>query len=1032
MSRSNKFFLGLGLLVVLAFGVVVWGGAHAYVSVFRAEQADMDAAVAARVNSVMGAVLRQQVITVGVICLVVLAVMYAVIRRLTRELEQAVAAEKADVLALNEELRREMAEREEAQKTTRALLNATRAAAYLVDAEATILACNDAAIPEGHEERELIGTAIWDQFPPLVAGDRKARFDEALRTRAQVRFEDEADDKVYGLAFSPIAGPTGRVAQVAVYVADITHRKHTEQSAQRLAALVESSQEAIVGMALDGMVSSWNPGATHLYGYRREEMLGRSVARLLPEDRQDEMEEILEGIRRGEEFEHYETQRVCKDGTVLDVSITCSPIRDDDGRVLGASSLAHDITARKRAEAALRDSEERLRVSKAETEAVNSELERAVARANEMAQEADRANAAKSDFLANMSHEIRTPLNGVIGMIGLLLDTELSSEQREYAEMVRVSGEALLSVINDILDFSKIEAGRLELEAIDFDVRVAIGEIMDVLSLKAAEKGLEFACLVHPNVPAHLRGDPGRLRQILLNLAGNAIKFTEDGEVVVRAVLEHETADSATVRFAVTDTGIGIPPDRLAALFEAFTQVDASTTRKYGGTGLGLTISKRLTEAMDGRIGVESEVGSGSTFWFSVPFVKQPPGREVAAADPEQLRGARVLIVDDNATAREVLRVPLEAWGAECLEARTGQQAIELLRNADPRVDLALIDGLLPDVGACALARNLADSPDMERPILVALSTTGQRGEAARAREAGFAGYLTKPVKPGQLRDCLATVMAGTQPGQDAAPFVTRHSLAEQARRSVRILLAEDNTVNQKVAMKMIEKLGHQVDCVANGREAVDALQSAPYDVVLMDCHMPEMDGYAATGAIRDWEGEERHTPIIAMTANAMKGDDKKCLDAGMDAYLAKPVRPHELADMLARYTERETPAHDVAAPVPATDAAVFDRDGLLERVDDDTELLDELVSLYLEEMPRHLDALRAALDAGDGDTAKRCAHTIKGSSDNMGAVAVRDVALAMETAAASGELAAIPGKLDKMDEMVEAFRQAWQATRRS
>jgi PAS domain S-box-containing protein len=662
---------------------------------------------------------------------------------------------------------------------------------------------------------------------------------------------------------------------------EIAERKRMEaalrQAEEKYRGIFE---EAIVGIfqsTPEGKFLSVNPALARMYGYDSPEEMMKSCSDIAQEayvepPRREKFKLFMESQGFVEDFE-YQVYR--KDGGKIWLSENARAVHDTDGAILYFVGAAADITARKRAEEELQKAKEA----------------------------AEAANCAKSTFLATMSHEIRTPMNGILGMTELVLDSNLTPEQRDNLSLVKLSADSLLVVINDILDFSKIEAGKLEFETIDFDLRESLGDTMKELGFRAHQKGLELICDVKPDVPETLVGDPGRLRQVIVNLVGNAIKFTERGELLVSVEMESQTEEAICLHFAVTDTGVGIPLNKQESIFDAFTQADGSMTRRYGGTGLGLTICSRLVERMGGRIWVQSEPGKGSTFHFTARLgLQKTPAVRAVPLELSDLRDLRVLVVDDNATNRRVLEAILDRWEMKPTAVDGGQHALSALqdaKNAGRPFPLIFLDAHMPEMDGFTLAERIRQNPDLAGATIMMLTSAGHLGDAKRCREAGISAYLVKPIRQTELLDAIRLALRVAPRRERPAPLVTRHALRENKRR-LKILLAEDNAVNQLLTVRILEKRGHAVTVAENGRVALAALARESFDLVLMDVQMPEVDGIEATAAIRAKEKTSgAHLPIIAMTAHALKGDEQRCLAAGMDAYLSKPIQVSELMRMI-------------------------------------------------------------------------------------------------------------------------------------
>jgi two-component system sensor histidine kinase/response regulator len=897
---------------------------------------------------------------------------------------------------------RDVTERRKAEELlhfSAASLESLGDAVVWVNEQGSLLYANRAAtIMLGYSNGELLGINATDLGVDYPQGSRQ-QFWQALIELKKMVFESpiklRSGERIPVELTISLLEFQGRQYDVAV-LRDIRERKRNEE---RIRTILETVQVGIMVVdASSHRILEVNSIAASMIGSPKENILGRVCHQFISQNGIGEYP--IEDM--GRNLDNAETTLLTASGAEIPILNTVVPITLMERDCFLGSFV--DITRQKQIEEDLRQAK----------------------------RTAEEASLVKGEFLANMSHEIRTPMNGIIGMIGLLLDTELSKEQREFAQTVTASAESLLGIINDILDFSKMEVGKIELEELDFDLRALLEDLNDVLAIAPQEKGLEYTCIVAAEVPALLRGDPGRLRQVLTNLVGNASKFTEQGEIILEVILESETNNEVTLRFSVTDTGIGIPADTKDRLFEAFAQADASTTRKYGGTGLGLSISRRLVEMMGGTLDFESEEGKGSTFHFTAVLGKQPeqpateqawkmPAKEygqsidrttvLPTADREAaaLSGRRILIVDDNAACQRALRSYLESWGCLCMEVQSGEQALSMLREAAGRgapIDLAIVDVQLPDMDAEVFGERIRGTASLAATSLVAITAIGRRGEAARLRNHGFSAYLTKPIKRSQLSDGLSLVL-GLSHAQTAAPsLITRHSLAEIHKRSHCILVAEDNPINKKVTLGLLSRLGYNAEVFSDGAEALSALQQAEFDLVLMDVKMPVLDGLEATRAIRSGKAGvlNPEIPIVALTAHAVEGERETFMEAGMNDCLSKPLDAKQLLRILERFLSPQSSRIGVSMPETSPGKPEFDTTKLKALVDDD-ELASSILKDFLDDSDRRVQAMRQAFRLGDAGTVAREAYSLKSAAGSVGAMMLQEICGLVEADAERGAL---------------------------
>ncbi len=841
---------------------------------------------------------------------------------------------------------------------------------------------------------------IGNQLCPAVDG----KFDFAVK----VSVVDETIEKLQMLINLVVDAARRALSDLEAQNAKLKEIVEELDTAKRQARdLLESAPDAIVGINSDGMIVLVNALTERLFGYGREELLGQPIEILVPDRLREAHVEhrnryLLQPKARmmGACLSLNSLRGLRKDGSEFPADLSLSPLRTEEGLLVLSS--VRDITDRKQTEDAL------IETTKA----------------------AEDANRVKSEFLANMSHEIRTPMNGVIGMAGFLLDTNLDTEQREHAETLRNSAEALLAILNDILDFSKMEADKLSLETIPFDLYLATHEVAELLAPRAQEKGIDLMVRYAPDVPRHFLGDVGRIRQVLFNLVGNAVKFTEQGYVFLNVTCEQQSLEEAALRFSVEDTGIGIPESKRKLIFDKFTQADASTARRYGGTGLGLAVSKRLMELMGGNMGVNSRDGEGSTFWFtlSLSVDADAPAAEYSMA---QLEGARVLVADANEISRFVMREQLGVWELRNDGASSAEEALAMLREAHAAGDpyqIALLDHQMdPET----LKRALKTDPALKKIALVLLASFAHRGDGKHPQEAGYAACLLQPARESQLFDALSTAWESRNGDVGTNPVPSQKQMKSTLAQAnppgtasgisgARVLVVEDNAVNQKVATRMLEKLGCRVDIAANGKEAVEMVHAFPYDLVFMDWQMPVMDGHEATVQIRLQEKGGTRLPIVAMTAHARPEDRERCLAVGMDGYISKPIRPQELLAVLERYLPKQSGVESTAVfgELPSAEAA--GSAGIPARFEGDRELFREVAGLFLDDHPKLLSEIRGAVGRRDSEALVRAAHALKGAVGNFAAQSAFEAAQKLETIGRERDWAAAEQSCAELEKEIE------------
>ena len=960
-----------------------------------------------------------------------------------RELELLKLSAEGIAISLNSasnelRLREVLKETQEKSRTAKVFMDAADPI-IIEDLDGTIIDLNIEAINSyGYTKEELVGKPI----KTLVPNDKHHQADELLegckagdeiRNVEGIRQSKDGNQIPVLLTLSQLKDEEGKTIAIATIAKDISEQKKAESEMRVMSKVFMDAADPIIIEDLDGTINDLNNEAINSYGFSKEELVGKPIKTLVPSDKHYQADELLENCKADKEVRNVEGIRQSKDGNQIPVLLTLSQLKDEEGKTIAIATIAKDISEQKKAEGELELERKNLEIKVTER---TKELQ--------IAQEAaEAANESKGDFLANMSHEIRTPMNAIIGMSNLAMKTELTAKQHNYISKIQVSSQALLGIINDILDFSKIEAGKMSMEKIDFHLDEVLDHLATLVTIKAQEKGIEVLFKVGKSVPRNLIGDPLRLGQVLTNLANNAVKFTERGEIIVKIECLKDEDKQTEVKFSVKDTGIGLTQEQMDKLFQSFSQADSSTTRKYGGTGLGLTISKKLVEMMDGEIWVESEKGKGSEFIFTAVFDKGTRQKESALTISEDLKDKKVLIVDDNQTAREILEHALSSFSFEVSSAASGAEGISMVEEADKEnpFDIIIMDWQMPEMNGIRTTEIIKNHKKLKHiPKIIMLTAYGREEVAQQAEKVGIDAFLVKPMNTSVMFETIMEVY-----GKKIESRKSRLSFQENLSqdddvlnvlRGRKALLAEDNEINQEIAVELLEGIGLTVTIANNGKEAVDLAEKNSFDCVLMDMQMPEMDGYEATRELRK-EKRFKDLPIIAMTANAMQGDREKCIDAGMNDYVGKPINPKDLYSTLLKWLSnqesKEAPSAPKVKEVKNSNNGFpklkgFNIEEGLARVNGNTGLYRKMLSKFYQDNINAKSDIQKAADEGDFSLAERMVHTIKGVSATIGAEELAEASEPIEGELRKGKKK-ISKKLfstfsKKLDEVLESLQQ--------